>query len=430
MDTTQSAGLALTPEVIEGMIDAIVTKAAERISAASEKPGGLQMARAWVFQDDKQVKKHGEANASHYVGYYDPSGKKRCQSCGKGAEGLKNARKLKRKIEAQLIEGTFETNSNRTWKEFRQEYDLRILSGKSDNTQMQTRRSLGNFERLAKPGKVSAIRTATIDQFIAARRQERQQWRKDGHEPKRKPKNPYRESLPVSAATVNADIRNVRTALTVARQWGYIKELPVFRLLKLPKKLPVFVRPEDFDLIYGHADAATLPNVQGVTPGDWWRGFLVFVYVATGWRVSEVLALRREDLNLEKGIAITRAEDNKCDRDEAVKLHPVAVVHLEKLIGFGPLVFATPHDRKTLWKEFRHIQEAAGIKLAGTKPFYSFHDLRRGFGTLNAERMTPRVLQHFMRHKSYQTTQQFYLNPLPEMEQAVNRMHVPPGLTG
>ena len=45
---------------------------------------------------------------------------------------------------------------------------------------------------------------------------------------------------------------------------------------------------------------------------------LVFAYM-TGWRISDMLALRREDLDLEGGYAITRAEDNKGDRDDRVR---------------------------------------------------------------------------------------------------------------
>src|SRR5437870_2520154 len=40
--------------------------------------------KAWIYQDDHQVKKHGAENASWYVGWLDPEGKRRCQSCGPG----------------------------------------------------------------------------------------------------------------------------------------------------------------------------------------------------------------------------------------------------------------------------------------------------------------------------------------------------------
>src|SRR5262249_40513101 len=144
----------------------------------------------------------------------------------------------------------------------------------------------------------------------------------------------------------------------------------------------------------------------------------------TGWRISEILALRRDDLDLDGGFAITRAEDNKPKRDEKVKLHPVVIAHLKALPGFGPLVFPWPHNRTILQPQLASIQEAAGIRLpcAGKHKHsrfcyvYGFHDWRRAFATMNADRLTGDALQALMRHKSYQTTQ-VYINMARQMDE-------------
>src|SRR5215831_19063159 len=114
------------------------------------------------------------------------------------------------------------------------------------------------------------------------------------------------------------------------------------------------------------------------------RAILVTGYM-TGWRIGDMLDLRRDDLDLEAGIAITRWEDNKGKRDERVKLHPVVIDHLKKLAGFDPHVFPWDHWRTTLYEDFAAIQQAAGIRLPCHKDHqhtpachvYSFHDLRR-----------------------------------------------------
>jgi hypothetical protein len=69
--------------------------------------------RAWVYQDDKQVKKVGEARASWYCGWYDPDGKRRCQSHGHGAEGKKLAFRHRNKVTAELLTCTYQSASNR-----------------------------------------------------------------------------------------------------------------------------------------------------------------------------------------------------------------------------------------------------------------------------------------------------------------------------
>jgi hypothetical protein len=61
------------------------------------------MSSAWIYQDDKQVKKHGADKANWYVGCIAPDSNKRGKSCGPGLEGYRHAVKLRKKREAELI---------------------------------------------------------------------------------------------------------------------------------------------------------------------------------------------------------------------------------------------------------------------------------------------------------------------------------------
>ena len=77
-------------------------------------------------------------------------------------------------------------------------------------------------------------------------------------------------------------------------------------------------------------------------------------------------------------------------------------------------------------------EEVAGIRLPCPHQHehirfchaYGFHDLRRAFATMNADKLTTDALQALMRHKSYQTTQQ-YINMARQMDAAVASLHVP-----
>ena len=158
---------------------------------------------------------------------------------------------------------------------------------------------------------------------------------------------------------------------------------------------------------------------------------ITFCYM-TGWRISEPLAVRWDNLSLGEAYAITRADDNKGDRDERVPLHPVVVEHLRKIMDFGSLVFFWPHHKRTLYVDFAAIQDAAGIYLPCTAKHkhvdtchrYGFHDLRRAFATVNAPKLTADALQSLMRHKSYQTTQR-YINMAGQLDEAVKVLQVP-----
>ena len=73
-------------------------------------------------------------------------------------------------------------------------------------------------------------------------------------------------------------------------------------------------------------------------PADWWRAMLVMAYM-TRWRISEIVALRRDDLDLDTATAITRGEDNQGNRDDLVPLHPIVVEHLRRARTMNPMVF-------------------------------------------------------------------------------------------
>src|SRR5262249_28220563 len=111
--------------------------------------------------------------------------------------------------------------------------------------------------------------------------------------------------------------------------------------------------------------------------------------------------------------------------------------------SFDPLVFPWPHNKTTLYKQFAEIQGAAKVKNAKGEevtgirlpcprqhehtPFchvYGFHDFRRAFATMNADKLTPDALQALMRHKSYSTTQR-YIAIARQMDAAVASLHVP-----
>lgn len=132
------------------------------------------------------------------------------------------------------------------------------------------------------------------------------------------------------------------------------------------------------------------------------------------------------------GIAITRADVNKAKRDDKVKLHAVVVEHLKALASFDPHVFPWNYDNRTLYAEFARIQEAAGIHVPCHREhkhtrycyLYGFHDLRRAFATMNADKLSADTLQSLMRHESYLTTQK-YINLARQMDEAVNVLHVP-----
>jgi len=295
--------------------------------------------RAWLFQDSRQRRKHGP-KAPWSVGWIDPDGRRRSKRIGSKSQ----AEKFRRKIEGQLAAGTYEKESRKQWKDFRKEYETKIVSLLAPKTRPAIHAVLNHFERICKPQRVSAIKTAMIDEFIGCRQTD----------PGRKPKST------VAAATINHDLRHLKAALRVANDWGYLPQVPKFRRIREPDKIGSVVTPEHFKAIYEACDVATMPQGLSCEPAEWWRALLVFA-LTTGWRIDEILSFHRDDLDPKTGAILTRAGDNKGNRDDMDHLPDVALEHVRAIVGFQPLVFFWPHNTRTLWCEFARIQQEAGI---------------------------------------------------------------------
>jgi integrase len=364
--------------------------------------------RVWVRQDPRQVAKNGADAASWFVHFIDLEGRRQQKCCGAGKEGKRLAEKLRLQVQAELIAGTYQSEKKTTWEAFRREYMAKIGDAMEPGTRENTTHALDVFERVVKPTLVGVITSRTVAEFVAKRRLE---------------KRSKHSELPVSPATVNKELRHLRAVLRKAGKWDYLPKLPEIPFLKEQRKIPSYITPEQFGMLYGACDSMKEPRKLPFTPGNWWRGLLMFAYM-TGWRIGSILSLRWEDVDLDAGTALSRAQDNKGRRDQRIPLHPVVVEHLRKLRSFDEKVFPWAKDRRKLFAYFHRLQDAANVKPVGGKPHFGFHDLRRAFATMNAGRMTADALQALMQHKDYQTTQR-YISLARQLNPAVEDLYVP-----
>ncbi|WP_157605224.1 tyrosine-type recombinase/integrase [Schlesneria paludicola] len=260
------------------------------------------------------------------------------------------ARRLADTIHAQLVTGTYQSVKKSSWDSFFAHYKKHAEDTFDVLSRETALRSIETFARVAKPKLIKAITTERVDRFIADRRKERATKKK------------LETDKLVSPATVNRELRYVRAALRLAEDWGYISKVPKFRFLKTHEKLPTYAPPEHFAAIMHACSAATLPNnLPNVSAPEWWRALLISLYM-NGWRIKQMLNVRREDVNLTAMTVLSRAEHNKGRRYEEIPLHPFVAEYLKPLLGnFSELLLPWDHNRRTLWVEFGKIQQAAKL---------------------------------------------------------------------
>jgi integrase len=307
---------------------------------------------------------------------------------------------LQATIHAQLVTGTYKGDPTlHLWDTFMVEYrrkKLRKMGAIHCEVILVT---VAHFERHLQPVSLSQITTEFIDTFITRRSADRGQKR----------------GTTVAAATINKDLRNLKLIVQVAKDWKLLEELPKFHMLREPSRIKRFVTPEHFAAMIDMADQLTTPQLPNVTPCQYWQAFLSFMYV-TGWRLNEVLNIRRDDVDFETGQVVSRWDDSKGKRDELIHVPAVLLDVLRPVWrSFAERPFAWQKSLRMIYYPFAELQVLAGIHLnceeshehTSACHVYDFHDFKRAFATNNAATLSSAELQKLMKHSDISTTQRY-----------------------
>jgi integrase/recombinase XerD len=175
-----------------------------------------------------------------------------------------------------------------------------------------------------------------------------------------------------------------------------------FRSPKLPKRLPKYLSKEEMNQLF------TAP-IEGTFEAARARTMLELLY-ATGMRVSELVGLKTDAVNLDDGWVRVLGKGSK---ERMIPLHSAAVKLLKQYMALRRDAFEDPEpflflnraakrlSRVQFWRDLKALGKAAGIKT----PLHP-HLLRHTFAThLLQGGADLRAVQELLGHASLATTQ-------------------------
>lgn len=212
----------------------------------------------------------------------------------------------------------------------------------------------------------------------------------------------YQKAFVDSGIGVRSQNRHLSAIRQFFRFWmreGLLKANPAadLELPKMPSKLPQFLSLEEID--------ALLAAIKD--PRDY---AMVCTLYATGLRVSELISLTEESLDLSRGYLKVRGKGNK---ERLIPLGEKAIRALEA----SPPPF--PMTRQGFWKLLKRYARLAGIQKS-----ISPHQLRHSFATHLIERGADlRGIQALLGHADLSTTEIYMHVDQKRLHQLYDKHH-------
>jgi integrase len=246
--------------------------------------------------------------------------------------------------------------------------------------------SLRNFERIVGKCSSKQITQNVIDDFILKRSPE------------------------VKRATLNKDLRNIKTFVYWCRKNRYLNGELEIKELKLEERPVKSLNDAQVKNLLKSAQSHPSMKIR------------ILLALGTGLRRGDIECLKRSDIDFEKNcIATTSRKTRKCMSSRPVPLKVMSelskyVCNLDDAQG---ILFRTKFN----YRQWRKICKKAGLS------DLKFHDLRRTFCSALAQNgVSTAVTQRLLEHSSPNLTNKVYTNVDPVLRQSVNRLPIPQSL--
>ena len=233
----------------------------------------------------------------------------------------------------------------------------------------------------------------------------------------------YLRSSGKSAATVARSIASMKSFYAYMVSQGIIEKNPATNLMaeKAEHKLPQILTGKEVELLLEQPQCVDMKGYRD-------KAMLEVLY-ATGIRVSELIALNVDDVNLSAGILRCKSKG----KERYIPIYPAAVRALTEYIDFiRDHMIASPQEqalfvnvngermsRQGFWKLIKTYQQRAGIEKDITP-----HTLRHSFAAHLLENGADlRSIQEMLGHSDISTTQVYSQVVKRQLKDVYNKAH-------
>jgi integrase len=328
------------------------------------------MRKVWIYKRNN-VK-------GYWVGWYE-SGKRKSKALP-GKELAEHYRHIKyTQLNSDVFTGTVSVG----WEQMVTEYtQAKKTQGVTQGTLYEHLLSLRNFERLEGKCSSKQITQNIIDDFVLKRSPE------------------------VKRATLNKDLRNLKTFTIWCRKNRYLNGELEIKELKLEERPVKSLNSTQIKNLLKAADQCASMKIR------------ILLALGTGLRRGDIETMKIKDIDFENNcICTTSKKTKKCMSSRPVSAEIMSIL--------SKYVCGLDNGQEKLFRtKFNYRQWRKVCKMSGLA-YFKFHDLRKTFASILAQNgVSTAVTQRLLEHSSPNLTNKVYVNVDPVLRSAANQMPV------
>ena len=283
----------------------------------------------------------------------------------------------------QLNSDVFTSSLVFDWTEMVNEYHhSKQVQGLVDDSIYEVLLTLRHFRRLVDADSSRDITQQALDTFVLERSKE------------------------VKGSTLNKDIKNLQAFLSWAEKKRYVAENLGVKTVKVSQRPVVALSPSQVKKLL--AAASKYPTMR----------LRILLAVTTGLRRGDIDGIRVGDVLFDRNAMTTRSRKSK----KAMAERPVPEAIVKEL---SKHVAALPDGHESLFTDIFSRKKWYRTRCKAGFPHLKFHDLRKTFASLLAQRgVSTAVTQRLLEHSTPQLTNEVYTDVDPVLRQAIEKLPV------